>query len=46
MPVLLRMSDREIFETATMTREQLAAKKASSPRWQQFADCFPIKTEL
>ena len=46
MPVLLRMSDREIFETATLTREQLAAKKASSPRWQQFADCFPIKTEL
>lgn len=46
MPVLLRMSDREIFETATLTREQLAAKKASSPRWQQFADCFPIRTEL
>ena len=40
LPVLLRLSDREIAETARLAPEEIRAKEAASFRWQLFRERF------
>lgn len=45
LPVLLRLSDREIAETAKLTAEQIRGKVAESFRWRLFRERFALPEE-
>ncbi len=43
LPVLLRLSDQEIYETAVLPPDVLAAKRTASLRWKRFQENFPLR---
>ena len=45
LPVLLRLSDQEIFEIAALSPAELEERRKCSPRWRRLLERFPFREE-
>ncbi len=45
LPVLLRLSDQEIFEAAALSPAEFAERRKRSHRWQTLLERFPLRDE-
>ncbi|WP_294482431.1 hypothetical protein [uncultured Victivallis sp.] len=45
LPVLLRLSDQEIFEIAALSPAELEERRKYSPRWRRLLERFPFREE-
>ncbi len=43
LPVLLRLSDREIFDAAALSPAEFMKRRNCSPRWQRLLERFPLR---